>query len=78
MSGVDLFPTTFTVAPCAIVVGATITKLGVYKWAIWTGWTLATLGKSTRAILTDLQMVQVGGAVACSNRGHSPDSLMEI
>lgn len=46
MSGVDLFPTTFTVAPCAIVVGATITKLGVYRWAVWAGWTLATLGES--------------------------------
>ena len=44
MSGVDLFPTTFTVAPCAIVVGATITKLGVYRWAVWGGWTLASLG----------------------------------
>lgn len=45
ISGVDLFPTTFTVAPCAIFVGAAITKLGVYRWAIWTGWTLTTLGR---------------------------------
>ncbi|KAK5697099.1 hypothetical protein LTR17_024005 [Elasticomyces elasticus] len=38
MSAVDLFPGTFTVAPAAIVVGILISKFGVFRWAIWTGW----------------------------------------
>jgi hypothetical protein len=31
MSGVDLFPTTFTVAPAAVVVGAAVGVLGTYR-----------------------------------------------
>ncbi|KAF2013330.1 MFS general substrate transporter [Aaosphaeria arxii CBS 175.79] len=44
MSGVALFPETFTVAPAAMVVGAAIAISGKYRWAIWSGWTLTTLG----------------------------------
>ena len=44
MSGVDLLPATLTVAPSAIVVSAVIGKTGKYRWAVWLGWTLATLG----------------------------------
>ncbi|KAL4799563.1 major facilitator superfamily domain-containing protein [Aspergillus venezuelensis] len=44
MAGVALFPATFTVAPSAAVVGILVTKYGHYRWAIWLGWFLATLG----------------------------------
>ena len=44
LAGVALFPQTFTVAPAAIVVGATIAITGRYRWAIWAGWFLTTLG----------------------------------
>ena len=44
LSGISLFPQTFTVAPMAVVTGFTITKLGYYRWAIWSGWTITTLG----------------------------------
>ncbi|KAJ5674185.1 Efflux pump [Penicillium macrosclerotiorum] len=44
ISGVSVFPETFTVAPASIVVGVLITKLGRFRWAIWGGWTLSTLG----------------------------------
>ena len=50
-SGVDLFPATFTVAPAAVVVGAAISKMGSYRWAEWTGWTLATLGDGIEYLL---------------------------
>ena len=50
-SGVDLFPATFTVAPAAIVVGAIIGKTGSYRWAVWAGWTLATLGYGLQHLL---------------------------
>lgn len=51
MSGVDLFPATFTVAPAAIIVGATIGKIGKYRWAVWAGWTMATLGYGLQYLL---------------------------
>ncbi|KAL4805372.1 major facilitator superfamily domain-containing protein [Aspergillus unguis] len=44
ISGVALFPATFTVAPSAAVVGILVTKFGHYRWAIWSGWLLSTLG----------------------------------
>lgn len=44
LSGVALFPQTFTVAPASIVVGATIAMTGKYRWGIWTGWVITTLG----------------------------------
>ncbi|OGM40779.1 hypothetical protein ABOM_011126 [Aspergillus bombycis] len=44
LSGVALFPTTFTVAPSAVVVGIYITKFGRYRWAILLGWAFSTLG----------------------------------
>ncbi|KAL8946725.1 MAG: hypothetical protein Q9222_006917 [Ikaeria aurantiellina] len=44
ISGVALFPETFTVAPASIVVGVLITVTGRYRWAIWSGWVLTVLG----------------------------------
>lgn len=44
ISGVALFPATFTVAPMAIIAGLAVTKTGRYRWTIWVGWTLTTLG----------------------------------
>jgi Major Facilitator Superfamily len=44
LSGVAIFPQTFTVAPSAVVVGILITITGHYRWAIWTGWVLTTTG----------------------------------
>ena len=44
IAGVALFPETFTVAPAAGITGFVITKTGRYRWAIWSGWVLTTLG----------------------------------
>ncbi|KAL8938260.1 MAG: hypothetical protein Q9211_003289 [Gyalolechia sp. 1 TL-2023] len=44
LSGVALFPQTFTVAPSTVVVGILITVTGRYRWAIWSGWVLTVLG----------------------------------
>lgn len=44
ISGVSLFPATFTVAPLSIITGFLITKTGRYRWSIWSGWAIATLG----------------------------------
>lgn len=44
MTGVAVFPLTFTVAPSAGVVGFLIAYTGRYRWGVWVGWTLTTLG----------------------------------
>lgn len=44
LAGVALFPESFTVAPTAIATGFLITSTGRYRWAIWLGWALSTLG----------------------------------
>ena len=44
LSGVALFPETFTVAPGAFTVGFLISRTGHYRWAVWTGWVITTLG----------------------------------
>ena len=44
VAGISLFPATFTVAPAAVITGIAITKTGRYRWAIWSGWVLTTLG----------------------------------
>lgn len=44
LSGVALFPETFTVAPSGLVIGILITVTGHYRWAIWLGWAVSTAG----------------------------------
>ncbi|TKX20081.1 MFS transporter-like protein 140 [Elsinoe australis] len=44
IAGVSLFPSTFTIAPCSVVVGIIVTKTGKYRWTVWAGWVLACLG----------------------------------
>ena len=44
VSGVALFPQTFTVAPMSIVSGIIITKTGSFRPVIWFGWVCITLG----------------------------------
>ena len=44
VTGVALFPETFTVAPAAGITGVIITKTGRYRWAIWAGWVLTIIG----------------------------------
>lgn len=44
ISGVALFPETFTVAPSGMAAGILITITGHYRWAIWLGWVMSTIG----------------------------------
>lgn len=44
MAGVAVFPETFTVAPASVVVGILTSITGKYRWALWSGWILTTLG----------------------------------
>ena len=51
MSGVSLFPQTFTVAPASVVVGFLVSKTGRYRWAVWSGWVLTTTGTGVLYLL---------------------------
>ncbi|RMZ85099.1 hypothetical protein DV738_g70, partial [Chaetothyriales sp. CBS 135597] len=44
IAGIALFPSTFTVAPIAVISGFSITKLNRYRWCIYAGWAMTTLG----------------------------------
>lgn len=44
LSGVGMFPMTFTVAPAAAVTGIISARTGKYLWATHSGWILTTLG----------------------------------
>jgi MFS family permease len=43
-AGVDQFPALVCVLPGSIIVAALITRLGRFRWAIWGGWAIITLG----------------------------------
>jgi MFS family permease len=60
LSGVALFPATFTVAPMAVVTGVAVSKMGKFRWAVWAGWGLTTLGMGFLcAIDSNTQLSQV-------------------
>jgi Major Facilitator Superfamily len=44
ITGIAVFPETFTVAPASVVVGIITSITGKYKWALWVGWILTVLG----------------------------------
>lgn len=51
LAGVALFPETFTVAPSAMAVGFAVTYTGKYRWAIWLGWILSTIGLGLMCVI---------------------------
>lgn len=51
LSGVAIFPFTFTTAPAAVVIGLVITKTGRYRPSLWTGWLMTTIGMGLLILL---------------------------
>jgi MFS family permease len=51
IAGVASFPDSFSIAPSAIAIGILITRTGHYRWTIWLGWILLTLGMGLICIL---------------------------
>ena len=43
-AGISALPQSLTVVPCAMIVGIVAGKTGFYRWALWGGWVLTTLG----------------------------------
>lgn len=51
MTGVAIFPETFTVAPMVIITGILVSITGRYRWAIWIGWVIFILGLGLLCLL---------------------------
>lgn len=51
ISGVAMLPESGFVAPMAVVVGVVCAITGRYRWAIWVGWLLTTLGSGLLLLL---------------------------
>ncbi|CAG8958378.1 hypothetical protein HYFRA_00011055 [Hymenoscyphus fraxineus] len=51
ISGVAMLPESGFVAPMAVVVGVACAITGRYRWAIWVGWLLTTLGSGLLLLL---------------------------
>ena len=43
-TGVDLLPITCALVPAGIVSGRIITRVSKFRWALWSGWAITTLG----------------------------------
>jgi len=44
IAGVTALPQTLTVVPCAMAAGVAAAWTGKYRWALWAGWSMTTLG----------------------------------
>ena len=49
-AGVCLLPVFLSLIPASVVVGAVITRINHFRWAIWSGWALTTLGSGLTII----------------------------
>ncbi|KAE9362755.1 MFS general substrate transporter [Stipitochalara longipes BDJ] len=50
-SGINIFPVLFLLLPGSIVVSAITTRIGRFRWAIWSGWLITTVGCGLLALL---------------------------
>ena len=44
ITGVAAFPESFSVAPASVITGIIVAVTGRYRWGVWSGWTITTLG----------------------------------
>ncbi|KAF4627889.1 hypothetical protein G7Y89_g10263 [Cudoniella acicularis] len=51
-TGVYLLPIMLALIPTSIVIGALVTRLGRFRWAIWSGWAIMTLGSGITILWT--------------------------
>jgi hypothetical protein len=50
-AGIDLLPACFLMIPGSIVVSILTTRLGRFRWAIWSGWAITTLACGLQLLL---------------------------
>lgn len=51
-AGAGLLPFAFMIVPVSGIAGKLITSSGRYRWAVWSGWLLTTLGSGLLVLLT--------------------------
>jgi hypothetical protein len=70
-TGTAMLPLCLTLVPVSGVVGVLITTLGSYRWAVWSGWTLITIGPFLLTTL-DLDTPRAIQAIffVCVGAGH--------
>jgi hypothetical protein len=51
ITSIAIFPLTFTIAPAGTFASILITIYGKYHWAIWSSWTITTLGLGILCLL---------------------------
>jgi Na+/melibiose symporter-like transporter len=61
-SGVDLVPALVFILPGSIVVSLLTTRLGKFRWAIWIGWVVTTIGAGL-LILLDVNASKIVGVI---------------
>jgi hypothetical protein len=62
LAGVGMMPITCALVPVSVIVGALITRLGRFRWAIWTGWTF-TITATGLLILLDQKITTASWVV---------------
>lgn len=51
LAGVAMLPFCLTVVPISGIAGGLISRLGSYRWTLWLGWPLITVGLATSSLL---------------------------
>lgn len=64
-AGLSIFPATTLMLPGSVVVSALITRFGRFRWAIWVGFTLSTLGNGLMVLMTDKTKTVVWATFLC-------------
>lgn len=64
MTGVAVFPETFTVAPASVAVGILVSITGRFRWALWLGWALTITGMGLMTLL-DVHTSTVAWVFVC-------------
>ncbi|KAL2260299.1 hypothetical protein VTK26DRAFT_5721 [Humicola hyalothermophila] len=52
-SGLDIFPVTCFLLPISIIISLITTRLGRYRWAIWSGWVVTAVGCGLLVLLNE-------------------------
>jgi hypothetical protein len=50
-AGLAVLPETLTLVPSSVITGLAITRTGSYRWAIWIGWIITTVGMGLLTLL---------------------------
>ncbi|KAF8540419.1 major facilitator superfamily domain-containing protein [Trichophaea hybrida] len=51
MTGIGLFPTTCGLLPSSLTVGILISRIGCFRWAVWTGWMVTILATTSWVLI---------------------------